>query len=286
MRHILRALAIALCLVQAVAAQDYETTRVADGVYQFRWIGHNGMFVTTPEGVVAFDPISVEAAAAFASEIRRVAPGSPLVAVVYSHSDADHSTGAAALIEAMGMAGLNVPILAHENAAAPIRARASADQPEPTVTFSERMRFQIGGRWIELHYLGPSHTDNIAVAHIPDVGVAFAVDFVAKDRMGYQDLPGWAFPDFFEAVRGLLSIPFETIVFGHGPPGDRASIHRQIQYYDDLTAAVRGAIAEGMTEDEAAASIRLDGYANWDRYDDWFPMNVRGVYRWLTGGDM
>lgn len=279
-------LLLAICQVAlgpvVASAQDFETTRIADGVYQFRWIGHNGMLVTTADGVIAFDPIGVDAARTMAEEIKRLAPGMPLSGIVYSHSDADHSTGAGALMEAMGVE--DVPIIAHENAVAPIRARGSADQPEPTVTFSDKLRFQSGGRWIELHYLGPSHTDNIAVAFIPDVGVAFAVDFVALDRMGYQDLPGWVFPDFFDAVAGLLAIPFETMVFGHGPPGDRASIRRQIAYYDDLTAAVRNAVAAGLTEDEAAETVRLGEYAEWDQYETWFEMNVRGVYRWLAGG--
>jgi glyoxylase-like metal-dependent hydrolase (beta-lactamase superfamily II) len=263
-----------------VQAQDFETTQVADGVYQFRWIGHNGMFMTTSQGVVAFDPINVDAARAFASEIKRVAPGSPLAAIIYSHDDSDHATGAAAMMEEMGQSG--VPIIAHKNTVMPIRTRANPDQPEPNVTFTDEMRFEIGGRWIELHYLGASHTDHIAVPYSPDVGVAFAVDFVASDRMGYQDLASWVFPDFFGSVSGLLNIPFETIVFGHGPSGNRAMIHRQVSYCDDLTAAVRGAIADGLTEDQAASSVRLDAYSDWDRYGDWFPLNVRGVYRWLA----
>jgi glyoxylase-like metal-dependent hydrolase (beta-lactamase superfamily II) len=277
------ALALGGLLLASVAqAQDYETTEIADGLYQFRWVGHNGMFLTTSQGVVAFDPINVDAARAFASEIKRVVPGSPLAAIIYSHADADHATGAAAMMEEMGQTG--VPIIAHANTVAPIRARATPDQPEPNVTFTDEMSFEIGGRWIELHYLGASHTDHIAVPYIPDVGVAFAVDFVAADRMGYQDLASWVFPDFFDAVSGLLGIPFETIVFGHGPAGDRGTIQRQVAYYDDLTAAVRTAIADGLSEDQAASSVRLDQYASWDRYEDWFPQNVRGVYRWLVSG--
>ncbi len=38
-----------------------------------------------------------------------------------------------------------------------------------------------------------------------------------------------------------------------------------------------------LTEDQAAQRIRLDQYSNWGRYQDWFPMNVRGVYRWVVG---
>ena len=275
------AIALSLATAMGVAAQDrYETSEIADGVYQFRWMFHNAMFVTTDDGVVVFDTIGVDAARQLAAEIRRVAPGSPLAVIVYSHSDADHATGAGALMEAMGQSG--VPIIAHELAVAPIEARGSADQPPPTVTFADKLRFQMGGRWIELHYLGPSHTDNIAVPFIPDTGVAFAVDFASNDRAGFQDLASWHFPEFFDALAGLLGIPFETIVFGHGPPGDRASIQRQIAYYDDLAAAVRDAVAAGLTEDEAAERVRLDAYSDWGNYEQWFPLNVRGVYRWLA----
>ena len=262
-------------------ATNYETTPVAEGVYSFRWVGHNGMFVVTPAGVVAFDPISVEAAATFASEIKRIAPGQPLVAVVYSHSDADHATGAMTLISAMGQE--NVPILAHELAVEPIRSRGNPEQPEPTVTFARRMAFDPGGRRIELHYLGRSHTDNMLVGFVPDAGVAFAVDFVAKDRMGYRDLASFYFPDQLNAIHRLLDLPFQTVVFGHGPPGDRGAIQRQLTYYDDLRAAVQAAIRDGLTEDQAAAQIRLDAYSSWGQYEAWFAMNVRGVYRVYSG---
>lgn len=288
MRHVLRIL-VTGCLGSAMllgaeaspaVGQDYETTEIADGVYQFRWQGHNGMFVVTEDGIVAFDPIGVEAAGRFAAEIRRTAPGLPLNTIVYSHSDADHATGAEALMD--GFDQSDVPIVAHEAALPPIRARASRDQPPPTVTFAERMSLRVGGRDIELHYLGRGHTDNMIVPYIPDAGVAFAVDFVANDRMGYQDLPGWYFPDFFDTVANLLQIPFDTIVFGHGPPGDRASVIRQVTYYDDVRAAVADAVERGWSEDRAAAEIRLDRYAGWDQYEAWFPLNVRAIHRWLS----
>jgi len=74
------------------------------------------------------------------------------------------------------------------------------------------------------------------------------------------------------------------MVFGHGPAGDRASIDRQVSYYRDLRRAVAEAIDAGLSEDEAAARVRLPAYSSWDRYDAWFESNVRGVYRWMAGG--
>ena len=260
----------------------YETTRIADGIYRFRWQSHNTMFVVTSQGVIAFDPISSQAATTYASEIKRVAPGIPLLAIVYSHSDADHATGAPSLIAGMGQQ--DVSIFAHEAAVTPIRRAASADLPVPNRTFAERVGLDLGGTRIELHYLGRSHTDNLIVGFVPAAGVVFAVDFVSNDRVGFQQLPGYYFPDLFGAITGLLDLPFTTVIFGHGPDGDRPSIQRQLAYYDDLRAAVRRAIDQGLTEEQAAAQVRLPAYASWGQYDAWFPMNVRAMYRALRGG--
>lgn len=261
----------------ADAPPQFETTAVAEGVYQFRWIGHNALFAVTSEGVFAFDPISVEAAATYAEEIRRVAPGAELAAIVYSHNHADHATGAEVLREAFGA---DVPIYAHRNADAPLREAADPDLPPPTATFDETMT--LAGGEIELHYLGRSHGDDIAVGFMPAHNLAFAVDFVSRDRFGYQDLASLHFPDMFDAIEGLLEIPFETVVFGHGPPGDRAAVERQLTYYRDLDAAVRGAVEAGLSEDETAETVLMEDYSHWDRYDDWRELNVRGMHRKLT----
>ncbi|MXX72432.1 MAG: MBL fold metallo-hydrolase [Gemmatimonadetes bacterium] len=88
-------------------------TEVAHGIYQLNAGSHNAFFVDTDGGVVAFDPISIEAAAGLAVAIRSAAPGKPLAAIVYSHSDADHATGAPVLQQAFEG---DAPIIAQERA--------------------------------------------------------------------------------------------------------------------------------------------------------------------------
>ena len=261
-----------------IAQQDYETTEIADGVFRFRWRGHNGFLVVTPQGVIAIDPISVEAAEQFATEIRNVAPGKGMLAIGYSHDHADHATGAVALNSKFGGSAL---IIAHENAVPKIEAAGSADLPVPTLTFSDHMVMS-PGRTVEFHYLGKNHSDNSIVVYVPDVKVAFVVDFASNDRVGYRELPDYHFPDFFRSLSRLLELDFETVVFGHGPPGDRASVQRQIRYYDDLRAAVSQAVNDGLTEDQAAEQVKLPEYASWGQYDAWLPLNVRAIYRWMA----
>jgi len=256
----------------------FETTEIVPGVYQFRYQSHNGFFVVSDDGVVAIDPISTDAAEQYANEIRRFAPDATLRAVVYSHDHADHATGAEVL---RGAFQSKVPVIAHQNAVAPLRAAADPDLPAPTITFSDVLTLRFGGRTLELHHLGKNHSDNSLVAFLPDERVAFAVDFVAHDRVGYRDLPGFVFPDQFESLVRLAALDFDRIVFGHGPAGDKASVERQVGYYRALEKAVEAAHAAGMTEDQAADEVRLPAYADWGGYEDWFPLNVRGMYRWI-----
>jgi glyoxylase-like metal-dependent hydrolase (beta-lactamase superfamily II) len=281
MRSFARALVngavVGLVAASAAAAQevDTETSEVADGVYRFRFASHVGVFVVTPDGVIAADPISVEAAGHFADAIAAAAPGAPLRAVVYSHDHADHASGAAVLRERLGP---SAPIIAHDNAA-PYLAEAGPDLPPATLTFSEELRLHFGGRDVVLYYLGPNHSDNSVVLYVPDVQVAFAVDFVSHDRVGYRDLPGFHFPELMFSLEALLDVPFETIVFGHGPVGDRGSVERQLRYYRELWDGVVTAVELGMSEDQTVATVQLPAYQDWDRYDEWFAMNVRGMYR-------
>ncbi len=276
----------ALVLLSAACAAptgdaDIQALLVADGVYQFNAGTHNAFFVDTDGGVVAFDPISTEAAAGLADAIREAVPDKPLAAIVYSHSDADHGNGAPVLRQEFGG---DMPIIAQENAFPIIAERGDPDMPPPDVTFAEELTLRFGGRAIELHYLGPSHSDNMLVAFVPDERVLFAVDFVSNDRVGYRDLPGWHFDGLYAALDQLMEIPFETVVFGHGAVGDRGTIERQLAYYADLRDAVQEALDRGLSEEEAMEQVRLDDYAHWGQYAAWFPLNVGAVYRWLADG--
>ena len=279
-RRILVALATSLAAAPLAAQQPkFETTTIADGVYQFRWQTHNAFFVVTDAGVVAVDPISLEAAAAYAAEIKRVAPGKPLRAIVYSHHHADHATGAAVLRRALGG---TAPIIAHANAQPRIVAQPDTALPPPDVTFADRLTLHDRDRPVELRFLGRTHSDNMIVAYLPRQQIVFAVDFVSNDRVGYRDLPDSFFPDVFDTLRRLQEIDYQRVVFGHGPPGDRAAVDRQVRYYGDLRAAVSAAIARGASEDDAARTVQLPRYRQWDGYAEWFPLNVRGVYRGLA----
>src|SRR5262245_18912447 len=79
------------------APPPFATSKVegTDNVYVFRYQGHQSMFVVTPDGVIATDPIGLgrpQAVATYIDEFKKVT-SQPIKYVIYSHSHYDHITG-------------------------------------------------------------------------------------------------------------------------------------------------------------------------------------------------
>src|SRR3954468_11740914 len=89
-------LGLAFCAPAQAQQPPFATTKVdgTDNVYIFRYQGHQSMFVVTPEGVIATDPISENrpAAEAYMAEIRKIT-AAPIRYLVYSHHHPDHIAG-------------------------------------------------------------------------------------------------------------------------------------------------------------------------------------------------
>src|SRR4028119_2145796 len=98
------------------APPPFATTKVegTENVYVFRYGGHQSMFVVTPEGVIATDPIAFlrpQAAATYIDEIKKITQA-PIRYVIYSHHHYDHIAGGKPFKD------LGATFIAHKNAKA------------------------------------------------------------------------------------------------------------------------------------------------------------------------
>lgn len=95
----------------------------------------------------------------------------------------------------------------------------------PDNLVSERATLLVGGREVELRYLGRGHTDNDLVVLVPDAGVLFAGDLVEE---GAPPSYGDAWPlEWPATVDRLLAMAPATVVPGHGDVVDHAFVRRQ-----------------------------------------------------------
>src|SRR5574342_140578 len=120
---------IATSMLIAVASQalaqapPFETRKITENVYIFRYGGHQSMFVVTPDGVIATDPIGYlrpQAVTTYIAEIRKITHA-PIRYLVYSHHHYDHIAGGKPFKDA------GATVVAHRNAKARLEALRHPD---------------------------------------------------------------------------------------------------------------------------------------------------------------
>ncbi len=256
----------------ALAQQEpqREITQIAGDLYRFQNNFHYSVLLVTSEGVIATDPIDAEAAEWLLEQIDERF-GVPVKYVVYSHDHADHISGG----EVFRAAGALV--VAHENA-----KRDIIDENHPTavpdITFDRQLTIELGGKVVELQYVGRNHSDNSLVMHFPEERTVFAVDFIPVKSMPFRNLPDWYIPDWVDSLRAVEQMDFDILAPGHGPLGDRSDVTAMREYVEDLISAVAAAARAGRTLAEAQASITLPKYQSWSQYEQYLPLNIEGIY--------
>ena len=271
-RLILAVLACTLFLAATpLLAQDTKRaiTKIAGDLYRFQNKFHYSVFLVTPDGIIATDPINADAAKWLKDELKSRF-GVPVKYLIYSHDHRDHVAGGEVFKP-------EATVIAHENARAAIigEQRPTA---VPDVTFSDRMTVTLGGKSVELIYLGRSHSDNMIVMHFPAERALFTVDFISVNRLPYKNLSDAYFPDWIDAIEKVEAMDFDILMPGHGPLGTKADVTGHREYLQALYDAVLDAARKGESLDDMKKSITLDAFSGMGMYDKWRELNIEGVY--------
>jgi glyoxylase-like metal-dependent hydrolase (beta-lactamase superfamily II) len=255
--------------VWAQKAPKRSITKIAGDLYRFQNNFHFSVFYVTPAGVVVTDPINAGAAQWLKAEIKKRF-NQPIKYLVYSHDHQDHSSGGEVFAD-------TATIVGHELTRAAMLGE-KRPTPAPTLTFSDQMTLHLGGREIELTYVGKGHSDNSIVMRFPRERALFAVDFVSVKRMPFKNLSDSYIPDLVDQLRMVEDMDFDILAPGHGSMGTRADVADHRQYVEDLYGAVLSATRAGQSLDQMKQSIQLPKYASWSQYKAWLPLNIEGVY--------
>jgi glyoxylase-like metal-dependent hydrolase (beta-lactamase superfamily II) len=266
-----------LSLTWAVAhAQDEPQraiTLIAGDLYRFQNQFHYSVFLVTPAGIVVTDPINASAAQWLKAELARRFPGKPIRYLIYSHSHADHIAGGEVFAD-------SATVVAHERTKARI-LEEKVPTAVPNLTFSQRMSIELGGKTVELSYLGRNHSDNLIVMRFPDEQTLFAVDIVAAKRLPYRDFPDGYLDDWIVALKSIEGMDFEILAPGHAGLGSKADIAEHRRYFELLRERVKREMDAGESLEEIKRSVKMTEYESWGAYRDWVELNVEGMYRYL-----
>lgn len=150
------------------------------------------------------------------------------------------------------------------------RAAIAAEEPEiasdlpevvidpPDRTFTDAATIAVGGRPVELRYLGRGHTDHDVVIDVPGAGVVFAGDLIENGAVPYfGDGYPLDWPATLAAVVGLVD---GVVVPGHGDHAGRAFVEEQAAAVAGLAALARRVHVGELTLEDAVARTPFPAY--------------------------
>jgi glyoxylase-like metal-dependent hydrolase (beta-lactamase superfamily II) len=271
--------------VAAQPAAGEQLVRVADDVYLFSMTSYNSLFIVTDEGVILVDPIGIERAPFLQAAIASVTD-QPVRYVIYAHDHADHISGGAVFVE-------TAEFVSQTNAVDKVAARGDPLTPVPTIAFDDFMTLTLGGKTVELYYVGLGHSDNNLLLVYPARRLAFGADLIESQSVftsfGFTPwIDEWA--ESFDWI--YANLDFDTLTAGHGPIGTKETFREARAYFADFMAALRAARAAGLADNspEMVAYVHdalAPSYGTWARFEDRVAPSITNLLRyWADRGSL
>lgn len=245
-------------------------TNIAGDVYQFKNNFHNSVFMVTPTGIIFVDPINKGASAWLKAELRRRF-NQPVKYVIYSHDHADHISGGEVFAD-------TAIFVSHVGAKQDI-IDEKRPTPVPDITFTDKMTLVLGGKSVNLTYVGRNHSDNSIVINFPAERVLHAVDFIPVKSVAFRDLPDAYLDDWTESLKRVEAMDFDILSPGHGRLGQKQDVRAYRGYMEELRAEVTKHARAGKSADEVVAMVKMEKYKTWGGYGRFIEFNVRGMYK-------
>ncbi len=234
-------------------------------------ISNAGIFVGE-DSVMVFDslgfPIQSKALIAAA---KKATNGKPITHLINSHHHGDHVAGNQFFLPAQIASHpyCRQEVIKAIPATPPTWPKADglADGTEarkltpPSVTFEDKLIYNIGGNAVEFRFVGPAHTWGDMVAYLPGHKILFAADLAFFNLTPYchnAHISKW-----MEAIDKVMKWDVDVIVPGHGPVGGKKELAQAGEYFRYLKPEVKKRYDAKMTPGAAAADIKMGKYDNW-----------------------
>ena len=157
----------------------------------------------------------------------------------------------------------------------------------PNMTYNERMTLHLGGKEIQILYLGRAHTRGDSIVYIPEDKIAYLGEVFYLDEFPYIS-EGYS-ADWLRTIETAEALKADIFIPGHGfLPKDlkdsRVFLRRQWEILKDVRDAVQVQVQRGVSADEAVKAIHLPQYKRFKGYERAMEIAVRRIHRELTVG--
>jgi cyclase len=270
--------------------------QVAPDLYFFYdYDSSNAGFLVTDEGVLVIDTRQhPRDGQDLVDRIRKITD-KPIKWVVNTHFHGDHHLGNPAFkaIGATIVAQKDTAALMQKTFTKEIGRRGKFFQSRgydpsevklvlPDVAFDSSMTIRLGGKEIQLLYLGPGQNPGDTFVLIPHDRAIYTPGAFAKRS--------WANTAFTPSVESWIKLlnqvagmDVDLVLPAHGDVATRADVAEMAKFLADEYAGVKETIAKGMDADEAAKTLTFPQYKDYRNYHV-REHDVRSLYNLIKTG--
>ena len=216
----------------------YVLQRLTDRVYWVEAFNYGTIFYVGDHGVLLFD--ALEGVSPMVSAAIKQVSQLPVTAVVYSHYHADHIGDIAQYVSEAEAEGRTLRIIAADKSLDKMNiVNSSYPRPTETVTFPKGS-FKFENLTVSLHgFEWAAHTDDHSAWLLEEEKVVHSPDLINPDQPPFWHFAGnerFLFSD--DNLKQVRALDFVFLSGGHGNVGYKEDIDFDLQFMDDLKAAV------------------------------------------------
>lgn len=273
-----------------------KVTEVAPGLYfQYHHQESNNAWLVTDDGVLVIDARQHPRRGEELLAAIRKTTDKPIRWVVNTHAHGDHFFGNSvfkregalfiAHRDTAGMMQKHFPLEMKRRQAYFKQRQFDPNEVKlvlPDLTFDSTLTLNLGGRTVELLYLGAGQNPGDTFVRFPKERVLFAGGPFSKKS--------WPNPSFtpsmtswVELLRKLAAMDVDVYLGGHGDIGAKEDVLHEAKMLEDFDRGMRDAVAQGMSKEEIFKSAPFEKYKDIRNY---YRMNlfINSYYHLLTTG--
>lgn len=251
----------------------------SDLYFFFDYDGSNSVFLVTDQGVLVIDTREHPRAGQDLIDRIRKVTDKPIKWVINSHFHGDHTFGNAAF-QAAGAtfvaqketARIMQQVQPKEMARRMDYFESHHYDPNevklilPDVTFDNEMTIRLGGREVRLFYLGPGQQPGDTFVLFPQDRALYTPGAFAR-----RSIPNMAFTpsvdNWIKLLNQVAAMDVDYILPAHGDVANRGDVKELAAMLSDEYTTVQGAIAKGMSLEQAQQTLTFPQYKDWRNYD-------------------
>ena len=248
------------------------------------WFTTVSLYVVTAEGVLVADGQGSTEETQRMLDVIAESTDQPVTHLVVASDHGDHTGGNDAFPS-------GIRVYAHPTSAAALEAMASAapadaaPMPEPTDLVADRTIVELGGRTIEVLFLGRAHTGGDLAVYLPDEKVLFM-----SEAYLHRVFPAMrtAYPtEWVAMIERAQALDVETYVPGHGFVDAPEILEAELEEFRRALLVVidEGARlhAAGVPLEQAMAEAEFGDLESWSLRSSQGPRSIQQVYAELNG---